>query len=142
MVIVDSAGTAGTLARVEVRINGITTGDKYYVFGGFHQADTTYQVSNIVNKLGGQGYTNGIPLAIITTGNSICEGGVTFTGCNSTGVIQFISTGGANAGGQTDQRNIYAQGYVDTSGSPVSSISVRSTNGDFDAGTVYVYASA
>jgi hypothetical protein len=67
-------------------------------------------------------------------------GAITLTGCNSSGVKQFASVGGGNDASSL-QRLYHLQGYYNSS-STISSISVFSGLGNFDAGTVYVYTSA
>ncbi len=76
-----------------------------------------------------------------TTSGTV-SGGSTLTGCNSSGVKQHISYGsGSNEGVGTAQEAKWTQGYVNLSAT-ISSISVFSDTGNFDAGTVYVYTSA
>ena len=63
------------------------------------------------------------------------------TGCNASGVKMVQVTGG----GFPDSNNghqIYNIGGYYNSASTISSISVFSAAGNFDAGTVYVYTSA
>jgi hypothetical protein len=65
------------------------------------------------------------------------------TGCNSSGLKSFhASTGGKNPGsGAFGQSQQTAGGFYD-SASAISSISLLSSSGNFDAGTIYVYTSA
>jgi hypothetical protein len=82
-----------------------------------------------------------MPLESGTNTNQM-DAAITFNGCNSAGMKQFTLNAGCNRG--TDGFNNTArngQGVVDTS-TVVTSISVGTTGGTFDNGTVYVYTSA
>ena len=68
-------------------------------------------------------------------------GGITFTGCNSAGVKTFTAAaGGAPINGSGNE--IYISHGVYNSASTITSISILSGTGNFDAGTIYVYTSA
>jgi hypothetical protein len=60
-------------------------------------------------------------------------------GCNSTGLKTYMTMGGGNANGNS-QRHFWGGGIYDSS-SAISSISIISSSGDLDAGTVFVYGS-
>jgi hypothetical protein len=66
-------------------------------------------------------------------------GSVMLFGCNSAGKKTFLSMGGGNNWG--DQR-AFLGGGVYNSTSTISSISIVSSSGNLDAGTVFVYGSA
>ena len=76
-----------------------------------------------------------------STAASPVVGAATFTGCNSSGVKAFDSTGAARAQGGNSQAGYVLQGFYNSS-STISSVSVISGTGNFDAGTVFVYTSA
>ena len=65
--------------------------------------------------------------------------GALITGCNSSGV-KIADIKGAGGDG-VDDKYFNTLGYYNSS-STISSISIFSNNGNFDAGTVYVYTSA
>ena len=63
------------------------------------------------------------------------------TGCNSSGVKVAQVDGGALPEGGVNHQ-IYSYGGYYNSSSTISSISIVSSIGNFDGGTVYVYTSA
>jgi hypothetical protein len=139
MVLVSTASSdAG--ATISLRFNA-DSGANYYGYGYTIFGRSTYSVE-ITNQAVIGGDTS-IPLAIMTSDVSgEISGGLTLTGCNSAGVKQLNSVGGAKQqGGYTNGRSYVLQGYYDSS-STISSVSVVSSSGNFDLGTVYVYTSA
>ena len=72
---------------------------------------------------------------------SAVSGYALFSGCNSSGVKVFNSAGAASS--STSSGHIYYTlgGYYNSS-STISSVSLFSNPGNFDAGTVYIYTSA
>jgi hypothetical protein len=72
---------------------------------------------------------------------STMSGFVLLSGCNAAGVKVYNSGGGVNPGSGAYPRSYVLGGYY-TGSSTISSISIVSEAGNFDAGTVYVYTSA
>jgi hypothetical protein len=74
--------------------------------------------------------------------NAACPvaGTVMLFGCNSAGKKTYISMGGGNA--FTNNHRTFIGGGVYHSTSTISSISIVSSTGNLDAGTVFVYGSA
>jgi hypothetical protein len=138
MVIV--AGLSTTYAygsSIEVRLNG-DAGSNYYAFGG--QISNTGAAESMVLEVN-QTHTT-IRLANTSTDiASTASGAITFTGCNSSGVKQFIGSGGGARATGTSNNNRTVQGYYNSS-SVITSVSIRATNDTMDAGTVFVYTSA
>jgi len=66
--------------------------------------------------------------------------GIIVQGCNSAGVKVFQTMGGASPTTNGGQNNFYTGYYSGTS--VITSVSIFSDTGNFDAGTVYVYGSA
>jgi len=66
-------------------------------------------------------------------------GAVTITGCNSSGVKVFQAVGGGN--GSSNHSLYNTQGIWDNSAT-VTSVSIFTMTGTFDAGRIFVYASA
>jgi hypothetical protein len=83
--------------------------------------------------------TDGIYLGQMSNNsNSSGYGSVLISGCNSTGVKVFESSGGFSPSGGSGQRNDVGGGTW-SNASTVSSVSVSTTTGTWDAGTIYVY---
>jgi hypothetical protein len=132
MVLIDKA-SASASSRMRIRMNTDTT-NVYYVYG-------ISLAAGVLDSFGGA--SSGIDIGSMQSNTAgTVSAGATFTGCNSSGVKQHISYGsGSNEGFGTAQEAKWTQGYVNLSAT-ISSISVFSDTGNFDAGTVYVYTSA
>jgi len=138
MVLFASASSATASAEMNIRLNGSTSG--YYNFGQYYQWQSTYAAGNFENVSGGS-YSAIYGGRMSNNATSSVGGAVTITGCNSSGVKQFIAVNNGNAAGGTGQYGFSVQGYWDNSAT-VSSISLVSSVGNFDNGTLYVYTSA
>jgi hypothetical protein len=125
--------SASASSRITIRVNTLTT-SIYYSFG-------ISLSGGVLDSTGGAATYIDMGAMQATNAGKV-SGGATLTGCNSSGVKQFIAFGsGSNEGTGTAQEGKWWQGYVDLSAT-ISSISVFSDTGNFDAGTVYVYTSA
>ena len=67
-------------------------------------------------------------------------GYVSLTGCNASGKKMFQTVGAANNGGGSNFVHRIIGGYYD-SASAISSVSIISSSGNFDAGTIFIYTS-
>jgi hypothetical protein len=137
MVLLDGATSASASSYISIRVNG-SSSSIYYFYGQEFVFLGTYN-SGMLDAIG-IGSTEILMGRMSDSAAATVEGGITFSGCNSSGVKQFILNGTGSAAGIT-HRGYNLQGYVDTS-STISSISVVSGTGNFDAGTVYVYTTA
>ncbi len=139
MVIVQNASSASANSLISVRLN-TDTASNYFLAGAELRSTTTTAslisgLSDLFNKIYiGQMSTTGA--------DSSVRGGIVLTGGNSAGVKQYTFFGaGEPSSGVVGARAYYGCGYYN-SASTISSISVNSETGNFDAGTVYVYTSA
>jgi hypothetical protein len=140
MVVFVSASSANAGATLGVRINTDTT-TKYDTFGTYVYSPATYVLGGISQNVTNAAGTY-IPVGIMSgSDTSAASGYCLIQGTNATGVKPFQAVGGFNRGGDDSQQN-YIVGGVYTGTSVVSSISMFSTSGNFDAGTVYVYTTA
>jgi hypothetical protein len=134
MILFDASATnAGS--EFSVRFNG-DSGNNYYRYGTYQQWGSTYINGNYTYN---QGVDNRFFLC--TMGNSAGNAGSGYcfvSGCNSSGLKVFEGVGAANG---TNSVHSQQGGYYNSS-SVISSISIVSSNSNFDAGTVYVYTSA
>jgi hypothetical protein len=71
----------------------------------------------------------------------VVAAGVVITGCNASGIKSVQSIGAVTATAPSSARHCFYNGYY-TGSSAITSVSVFSTSGDLDAGTVYIYTSA
>jgi len=139
LIIVAGASSASASSEMYFRLN-TDTGSNYVYGAGVTVAYSTY--SAIVNDRESNTAATKIPWAIMSTNaGSTCSGYLLLSGCNTAGVKAFNGAGGANASTGNTNAN-YNVGGVYTGSSTISSVSVFSSTGNFDAGTVYVYTSA
>jgi hypothetical protein len=136
MVLVSGASSASALTSIGVRFN-TDTANNYYSYGSYIYVAPTYNAANF-------GPADGATSAVYIAATSTSAGGYgsgycILTGANSSGVKSYKAGGGASGG--TDQTQYNLGGYYN-SASTISSISIFSSIGNLDAGTVYVYTSA
>jgi hypothetical protein len=139
MIIITSASSGSVNALISARLN-TDTGANYNYFGNRINASSSYDPGNFApaNNASETEIAFG---AMSGNANSSVSGYLLLSGCNSSGVKIFNSAGGATAVGNNGQFNYTVGGYYNSS-SVISSISIFSNSGNFDAGTVYVYTSA
>lgn len=137
MVLIKNASSVNaSRSDIRVRLN-TDTGNNYYRFGGSLEGLNTYSSAYLGHE--GGGARDGI-LAGQTGNNALSavSGCVVFTGCASAGVKQFTVVGSSD---YAEQVGVFAGGYYD-SATTISSVSLFSEDGNFDAGTLFVYTSA
>jgi len=136
MVVGGSTDAAG--ASFSLRLNGDTT-TKYGWCGTRYQFSTTYSTNNFdsTNSISDTTFRMGL-----MSNNTASEfnGGAVIRGCNSTANKMYQTFGNGSPAGGNSQLAYETIGFYSGS-STISSVSIVSS-GTFDAGTVYVYASA
>jgi len=164
--LLNAGGTALTGATV-VTVSGISAADKIFIaIQGASAANASSQIGirlntattnyncNLIDMEWTTTYSNAnynanfttptsMPFAITNiTAAGTATGSVLVTGANSSGVkvCQIIGSGAA-MGAQGGHRTRLGQ-HLYTDSATISSISVVSSSGNLDAGTVYVYTSA
>ena len=139
-VVVDGGSSASSSSTISLRLN-TDTGNNYYSFGNRYTAPSSYLSDNF------RAWTTGsdpdrFRIGVMSgTANSTVFGFCLLSGCNASGVKIVQVTGGGLPEGDNGQGQYNYGGYYN-SASTISSISIVSTTGNFDAGTVYVYTSA
>jgi hypothetical protein len=137
MIFVHAASTTTALDQILVRLNTdtgsnyrnngmqITAGSSYAVSnfepaGNFNSASTFFQMGQMANNAA-----------------SVVSGYAYFSGCNSTGLVNYMSASSGNAGGSNGhvQR---VMGGMYANAAPITSVSLYAFN-NFDAGTLFVY---
>jgi len=140
MVLISGSSSASATSEIGIRLN-TDTGSNYIQVGGREVGYSPYDPSNVstVNSTAADVI---FVARMMASATGTVSGGAIFTGCNASGVKQYISLGGANSNGSDGfNTNVQTLGAY-TGSSVISSISVFSSIGNFDAGTVYVYTSA
>ena len=155
-VLLNSGGTA--LSGSTTTISGISAKDQIFVVISGYSASSYAQAILTVNSSSSNyrhetimiesGSVNvyersdGMYLGQASSNsNSYGYGSVLISGCNSSGVKVFQTEGGFNAGGGSGQRCDVGGGTW-TDSATISSVSITSTSGNWDAGTIYVYTTA
>jgi len=133
-IMIEDASSASAGSSISVQINAITANQR-----SLGKTDII-NASNNVNIVGDSRTT--ITLGVMSSNAaSAVNGVVNIFGCNSAGTKMYQYAGGASLGGGTAQENFVGGGRWDNAAT-VSSIVVVSSSGNFDGGTVRVYASA
>ena len=131
-VIITGASSASASSVITLRINGA---DPTTTAGGLFKAETSYAANN-------QSFASSARFAEMSgSATSTVRGFAMIDGCNSTGIKMFSIFGGSAAAGSNANEGVYAGGQY-TTASLVTSVGVRSSVGNFDAGTIFVYGSA
>jgi len=122
MVLIANASITTAGIAFGIRINS-DSGSNYYQYG---QSDLG-EIQQASTKL----------FVAYLPSSTTASGGITLTGCNSSGVKAFQSISGASGAGEAYS----LQGYYNSS-STISSVQVYADGFTFGGGTVYVYTSA
>ena len=131
VVIVTGASCTSTFRTIYVTFNS-DTASNYLTAGGYIERANTYTpfggaVTEVtLGRMGGSASDEVSAFLELSGGNS------------ATGYKKFMSVSGMS---NTDGARTYKQGGVYTSNSAITSVQIAA-NGTFDAGTVYIYASA
>jgi hypothetical protein len=162
--LLNSGGTALTGAAT-ITVSGISGKDKIMVFLTGVSADASAQIQMRFNADSGSNYnmyglhytwaasytssnygTSNFQSTEIYLGNLGISGSDTFggyllmSGCNAAGVKIWNAANGAN-GNSASQASRITGGWYNSS-STISSVSLLSSAGNFDGGTIFVYTSA
>lgn len=137
-VLIADASSVNTNSEMRMRINA-DGASNYTMYGFSGQFNTAYAVSDFTAD---SSLTNRIGLG--TTGSnaaSAVSGGIRISGCNSAGQKMFSSVTGVTPATGNAQIPKMLFGFWNNSAT-VTSISLLSATGNFDAGFFYVYGSA
>jgi hypothetical protein len=165
--LLNSGGTALTAAQT-ITVSGISAKDKIMVVIGetVSSASASSEISLRLNTDSGSNYSNfgtniyypsgysatmqdrtgdltGTKIPLFQLGGSASGYGAGYcliSGANAAGVKVYNSVGGVNNTGNNATQ--YLLGGIYNSATVISSISVISSSGNFDSGSVYVYTSA
>ena len=138
LVIVENASSANASSAIRLRIN-TDTGTNYYWYGINIIQTATYSTNALDDA---NGPDTSWPFGTMgSNASATVSGTARISGANAAGVKAIQSNGTGSPGGGNSQEARILGGYYNSS-STVSSISVVSSTGNFDGGTVYVYASA
>ena len=141
MILVSGASSANNGEYCRIRFN-TDSGANYSQFGArFTVNSSTYTPSNLLDRTGGLTNTEITLSTWSSSATSTISGYCLVTGCNSSGVKVYNSAAAANQSSGNNQEGWITGGYYSSS-STISSVSIISSAGNLDAGTVYIYTSA
>jgi len=123
-----SQSSATTYTEFKVRFN-TDTGNNYYHNGPNVTMNTTW--GNFANF-----QFNGVYLTEFQAASDTCSAYIRVEGCKSTGLKIFSLASGTDL--RTNSRDVWLGGYYDASAA-ITSVSVNTSNGTLDAGTLYIY---
>lgn len=140
IVIIDGASSASASSSISLRFNSDSTNANYYNFGFGLTFTASYSVEDLTTPRGS--FTSGkTELAVMgNAASSLVYGFARIEGCNSAGLKGIIYNGMA-FNGSTNSTSTSAGGFY-AGTSVISSVSVLSSAGNFDAGKIYIYTSA
>ena len=132
-ILIDNSSSVNTNFNVAIRFN-TDTGANYARFGLYLQSTTSQQ--NETSSFS----DDRIYMASSGTSSagSVVAGYMMVDGCNASGVKRWWMIAGGNGTACVS----YPSGGVYKGTSTISSVSIISSNGNFDSGTVYIYGSA
>lgn len=127
------SSTQTTGCQVYLRINA-DSGSNYYQVGGQQSGVYTYPITSAAGtKIGAASFSS--------NANSAIWGGTMIFGCNSAGIKMYDSNYATDVAGGANNAWQGTSGYWSGSAT-VSSISIITADGTWDAGTIYIYGSA
>ena len=136
MVVIRAASSLSTASFIGVRLN--TSIVDYWGVGWRYANPSTYSTSQSISYNLDE-YQ--IPIGkMSSSAGSTVSGYFLATGCASSGVKVWQAAGGVDDSGSNG--HFYTIGGTWSDSATVSSVSIRSTSNNFDAGTVFIYGSA
>jgi len=140
MVLVSGGSSANGSSDLGIRFNADSTNANYQWNGTrFTNGSAFSQTAVSTTNGGGDPF---FKFAVFSdNAASVSHGYLLMSGANAAGVKIVNGAFSATAGGGTNQRQEVIGGYY-AGTSTISSVSLVSSSGNWDAGTVYIYASA
>jgi hypothetical protein len=139
MFVITGASSVNASSTFTVRLNGDSSSN-YTNNGGKAEAPAAYSIG-VLTELGITDTSIKLGKMASDAGSKL-SGYVLLSGCNSSGVKVYNSVGAGRAAGAASAQEAYYLGGIYDSATVISSISILSSSGNFDAGNVYVYTSA
>lgn len=138
-VLVQSASSASASSFFRMRFNG-DSGNNYQYATIYIDNPSTYSAAFLGSEAAGA--SSGLYFGKLTgNASSAMNGYLMMSGCNTAGVkVCHFTAGPTTASSNAGSMN--SGGAVYNSSSTISSVSIVSETGNFDAGTIYVYTTA
>ena len=142
MVVVKGASSASASSYIVLRLNGSSTDTDYSQVYIENIGDSTYAAANFDANGYIPGAIDSLYFAQMSgSASSTVFGSALIQGANTTNPKMIQMFGGAKPAGSNGQRQQIKTAIFEPAAT-ISSITIRSTSGNLDAGTVYVYGSA
>jgi hypothetical protein len=136
-VVVETASSANAGSYISCKFNSSATNHTF--MSGVTIANSTYNSNGFDNNYGlNVGSFNLAKMS--SNAGSVVVATINIQGANTTAVKPFRYNGAANPSGSNGQEAYTGAGYFDAA-AVISSISLISSTGNFDFGTIYVYGS-
>ena len=137
LILVSSASSTSSNVDYTIRFNA-DTGSNYSYFGAQGRATTNYESANIHTAMQGASQTSFLVSTGSNDAGSASSIGMLVSGANTSGIKVVESTAGATANGGVNHYSRWFKGIWNNS-SVISSISIISSAGTFDTGTIFIY---
>ncbi len=132
---IDGASSVNAQSYINLRLN-TDTGANYNQYGVQISRFSSF-TGSVLNTAQGSGNASYRLGRMADNDTSAVQAYALITGCSSTGIKVIQSSGTGNA--DNSEQVAYIAGGFYNSSSTISSVSIFSTSGNLDAGTVYVY---
>jgi hypothetical protein len=138
-IIVSGASSVNVSSIISLRLN-TDTASNYGHYGMSIEPGTTYSGANLIGEIAQVTNAFGLGQMANNAGSQI-SGFASIVGCNSSGIKMINGSAGVATNSGVNAGNRVVGGYYNGS-STISSVSLFSSTGNFDNGTLFVYASA
>jgi len=138
LVLIDNASSASSGSVMSVRPNNLNT-SIYNKFGIRNTLESPY-APTLFNHQATFGGTGGVLIADMASSGDSSSGYAFFDLCDQTGTKFYHAAGSGNSGSYTFRQ--YTTAGTVAVGAAITSISVVSSVGNFDSGTLYVYGAS
>jgi hypothetical protein len=139
LVVIDDASSANASSEMTIRFNS-DTGSNYAYWGLRDSIQSPYDAGMLVSGRSPSA-TSFTVCKMANNAASLIQGAIEVTGCNASGIkIVDFSFAASQGGGLNNERRVQKGYYSGTS--TISSVSIISSTGNWDSGTVYIYGSA
>ena len=139
LIFVFEAGSGNAQSSMSVRLN--SDSGTNYVRGGIFNTGGTVFGQGTLNTTGTIAGTSILVGRMSNTAASKVNGFVRLDGCNSSGV-KILNAAGSAENQSADGLHQFVLGGVWNNSATVSSVSIISSTGNFDEGTIYIYGAA
>lgn len=139
-ILVIDASSANANSQIIVRPNGDATSTNYYHAGFVNTPTTSYTIGTFAASSSYQASANSIALGqTASDAASQARGSLIFWGGKSTGIKAWQSAGAGDNYGGAQQWNQTTRNGLFNLTSAITSFDIRSSTGNWDSGTVYVF---